>query len=315
MEIRKATDADIPAIVDLLKESLGQSILPKTESIWRYKHLENPFGKSIVLLGIEEEKVIGVRAFMKWEWKRGDENFLSLRAVDTATHPEHQGKGVFKKLTLAAINVAKLEGYHLIFNTPNTQSLPGYLKMGWVKVDKIKVNISPVNPFYWKFDSNKFLYTKMLSSSQDQFSELIAGYNFQMTKEDKLFTVKSLEYLNWRYMDNPLQSYEVYQDNNCYIACYVKEHKRFNELRCSEFILKDPNNYKSVMRIISQIAKKFGVQIISTHELLNKSRYFDVKGPYGPILTLKNLNLSNKEDLVLNELANWNYTLGDLELF
>ncbi len=130
MLIREATEQDIPEILRVLKASLGETSSKKTESVWRYKHVDNPFGKSLVLVAVENDKIIGVRALMRWNWQLGNQIFSAYRAVDTATHPKHQGKGIFKKLTLRAIEMAKEQRDNFIFNTPNTQSLPGYLKMG-----------------------------------------------------------------------------------------------------------------------------------------------------------------------------------------
>lgn len=62
LQIRQALDTDIPAIIEVLKASLGESKLKKSEEIWRYKHVDNPFGKSLVLVAEENDEIIGVRA-------------------------------------------------------------------------------------------------------------------------------------------------------------------------------------------------------------------------------------------------------------
>src|SRR5688500_12323348 len=117
MEIREATEADIPAIVALLKISLGENLMPKSDRYWRWKHLENPFGPSPVLLCWEGGNLIGVRAFMRWRWMWEQKNYHAVRAVDTATHPGHQGKGIFKRLTLSLVERCRHED-HFVFNTP-----------------------------------------------------------------------------------------------------------------------------------------------------------------------------------------------------
>lgn len=86
---------------------------------------------------------------MRWKWQKNNKIFSAFRAVDTATHPDFQGKGIFKKLTLRAIEIAKDQGEDFIFNTPNSQSKPGYLKMGWKQVDKIKIELLPCSPIHW----------------------------------------------------------------------------------------------------------------------------------------------------------------------
>ena len=94
MKIREATHKDIPQILKVLKASLGETSSKKTEEVWRYKHIDNPFGESLVLVAEESSEMVGVRAFMRWQWQQGEQVYFAFRAVDTATHPAHQGKGI-----------------------------------------------------------------------------------------------------------------------------------------------------------------------------------------------------------------------------
>src|SRR5690242_1982453 len=69
MQIRPATPQDKPAMIGLLKKSLGEGMIPKSEALWDWKHEQNPFGASFVLLAEENGVLIGLRAFMQWQWK------------------------------------------------------------------------------------------------------------------------------------------------------------------------------------------------------------------------------------------------------
>ena len=42
-----------------------------------------------------------------------------MRAVDTATHPDHQGQGLFTALTRHGLEACRAEGVAFVFNTPN----------------------------------------------------------------------------------------------------------------------------------------------------------------------------------------------------
>ena len=64
---------------------------------------------------------------MRWELIRGAERLRMVRAVDTATDPDHQGRGIFRRLTERALAELVSEGYDAVFNTPNNQSRPAYL--------------------------------------------------------------------------------------------------------------------------------------------------------------------------------------------
>ena len=92
------------------------------------------------------DKVVGLRAFMRWEFVRGGEILQAVRAVDTATHPDYQGRGLFTAMTMHGLDVVKDDGIDFVFNTPNTKSRPGYLKMGWQEVGRLPVAIKLAGP-------------------------------------------------------------------------------------------------------------------------------------------------------------------------
>lgn len=313
MDIRKATDGDIPGILAVLKASLGETSSKKSEAVWRYKHELNPFGKSLVLLAVENDEIVGVRAFMRWKWQKGKKEFSAFRAVDTATHPDHQGKGIFKRLTLKALEIGEEEGNNFVFNTPNSQSRPGYLSMGWNVVDKIKVSVSPTNPFYWKFGKQKKIDIKNgILISQPNYLDV---HNSEMSRTEKLFTPKSWEYLNWRYIHNPLQEYHVKATENFFLAGYVKSQGKLKEFRVSEAIKLPEVSPKVFQKTLREWCEKNGVHFISSTPISKLGLSITQNFKIGPVLTLRDLELSLQEKEYLLDLNSWAYSTGDLELF
>jgi predicted N-acetyltransferase YhbS len=313
MEIREGTEKDIPEILNVLRASLGETSSKKTEEVWRFKHIDNPFGKSLVLVAFEGREMIGVRAFMRWQWQLGETKYITYRAVDTATHPKHQGKGVFKKLTLQAIDLAKAEGGDFIFNTPNQQSLPGYLKMGWEKVDKLRVQIKPTFPLNW-ISGKTSIYSTELNASAQEIESICQHTNLGKNKKGHYFTPKSKKYLNWRYEENPMQKYEVVAEEDFYMAGYVKEHKYFKELRIVELLVENDKVHSNVKKNLSTWSRKFGATIVSMADGDGLGK-FAVRGNFGPVMTVRKLNILSKDYKNLLELNHYNYSLGDLELF
>ncbi len=316
MIIREANTKDIPEIVEVLKASLGEQDLPLSKDIWNFKHVDNPFGRSLVLVAEENGIIAGVRAFMYWKWQYLNKFYSTFRAVDTATHPDFQGKGIFKKLTLEAIELAKLQGDQFIFNTPNEQSRPGYLKMGWETVDKLTVALKPAYTSFWKFHKKDISYSVSNNSKEKDLQLLCKLWNLKMERSKGLFTPKSVEYLHWRYQANPLQDYEVFIDEGIYMAGYVKKRRGFKELRIAECIFDDNEmNKRKINNLINLWCSKFGIQVISySPEVLNLDLTL-INSKIGPILTLRDLNLSKGELGIFTKVNNWNYSLGDLELF
>ncbi|MDT0677468.1 GNAT family N-acetyltransferase [Autumnicola musiva] len=316
MTIRKAAPSDIPAIISVLKISLGEDQLAVSEEVWNFKHEDNPFGKSIVFVAEENEKIIGVRAFMRWNWKNENQVYKACRAVDTATHPEHRGKGIFKKLTLKAVEAAREEGVNFIFNTPNEQSRPGYLKMGWETAGKIKVGLFPAWNSFWRLRKNQQGFSIDKNLSPKDLDSLCKEWNNRLARTSGLYTPKSPDYLRWRYEINPLQNYEVYNGAGIYMAAIVKYRKNFKELRIVECIFGDGNsNPKDVKKLIKKWSLKFGVHVISFSPELMKINGPSISGSFGPILTIRNLNTEFPNMPEISDVQKWTYSLGDLELF
>lgn len=313
MEIREGREQDIPGILNVLKASLGETSSRKTEEVWRFKHVDNPFGKSLVLLALEDNQVIGVRAFMRWKWQRGSKVYSAFRAVDTATHPKHQGKGIFKKLTLKALEIGEERGDHFVFNTPNSQSKPGYLKMGWKEVDKLKVSVRPVNPFFWKSKGEISEYHKTWNDSSNP--EFLDDYQAKMINTGQLFTPKDLDYLKWRYLNNPLQDYHVVATPDFFLAGYVKDQGKFKEFRVSEAI-KSPGLPNGILnKEVKKLSREYGVNVISFSPASDLNFTISVTGNFGPVLTFKDMAITEKDKNEFLNLSSWAYCTGDLELF
>jgi GNAT superfamily N-acetyltransferase len=145
--VRRAVETDRPAILALASSALGWREDEPNEALFRWKHDESPFGPSPTWVAEVEGRLAGVRVFLRWEFEAGNSGPIrAVRAVDTATHPDFQGRGIFKRLTLTALGELAEEGVGFVFNTPNSQSRPGYLKMGWQDVGRLPVRVLPSSP-------------------------------------------------------------------------------------------------------------------------------------------------------------------------
>jgi hypothetical protein len=308
MEFRQSNEQDKHAIIELLKSSLGETSSPKNLHYWIWKHEQNPFGKSQLLICEGDNRISGVRAMMPWIWQLGQKQFKAYRAVDTATHPADQGKGIFKKLTLAMLGELHHNAGDFIFNTPNSQSLPGYLKMDWQKWGRIPVSIVPIF-----FTSAASAQPQSATTNIDLTASLCSAWNEACVKKGTLFTPKSPAYLKWRYLENPVISYRVYVDEDIFLAAYIKKHRFFNELRIAECItVSQPGLMKSRIKgFLSSLLQHNKAAVIT----LSKDAGKCLSGlcftlPVGPLLTTRLLNTS----LQIPNLKNWSPSLGDLEL-
>jgi GNAT superfamily N-acetyltransferase len=311
MIIRPGVASDIPAIIELLKLSLGESLIPKSDTLWNWKHVANPFGKSPVLLAEEDGVIVGVRAFMRWEFSKNSETIKAHRAVDTATHPMYQGKGIFSKLTLDLVEEMKKEGVDLIFNTPNTKSTPGYLKMGWESWGKLPLKLN-----FHLSTSGKQLPE---SPSWDQAEKLIQRIETRSQHSTALQTKLTPGYLAWRYRNNPLYPYQLLTDGESYLLIYrIKDGKMGREFRiCDLFSLGEPSpsQLKNLKSSLHQRIKGSGARFSSfsglnypTQNVLDMGLLPVLR--VGPLVTLRQMR-----DGFSPLDQPWSWSLGDLEVF
>jgi GNAT superfamily N-acetyltransferase len=205
LTMRAMNDEDLPGVLDTLRAALGETaVLKRTPEQWHWKHTLNPFGRSIVLVAADRDRIAGIRAFMRWQLATTTGSTLScVRAVDTAVHPEYRRRGLFSALNEAALELATADGVDMVFNTPNEQSRPGYLKQGWQDVGPVGVMVRPS-------------YRMAIRQGDAEFpdaEDILPGASFAggIKGTDRkplgLRTVRSEAYWRWRFEQHPTASY------------------------------------------------------------------------------------------------------------
>ena len=198
-----------PAVLELVAQSLGWERDERHARLFAWKHAENPFGASPAWVALDGDRVVGYRAFLRWEFERaGGRVVRAVRAVDTATRPSHQGRGLFTRLTRHALEELRADGVGFVFNTPNEKSRPGYLKMGWSLVGRLATFVRPtsltalpriararVPAERWAEPSRTGVPAEHALADRAGLAALLAS----QPPADRLRTRRTPEHLAWRY--------------------------------------------------------------------------------------------------------------------
>ena len=323
LEIRPAVAGDLPRILDLYRHTMGGLPQMRSEAYWKWKHLDNPFGPSPVMLAFEAGELIGLRVFLRWQFLRGGQVINAFRAVDTATHPAHRGKGIFTALTIQLLDHLKAGPPALIYNTPNSSSKPGYLKMGWQAHARTRLVIG-LRPLA-RLLSQGSKELKPLKASAFRFTDAEDILDGARAANAGLLTTNySPSYLQWRYGDVPVADYHVSIkrtiDSGVLLIHRVKQTKRLKELRICDAFLSGPEGrrlFREEIDAVVQLENPDAVTLIDGPGGQLKSvlpAWYFRADRFGLDLTLRELNDPGSFQLA-SDPDHWQWSAGTLELF
>lgn len=305
VEVRQIQDDDLPEVLDVLRSALGEPEgLERTRSLWDWKHVRNPFGRSIVLVADIDGRIAGVRAFMRWDLigSEGD-TIRCVRAVDTATHPDFHRRGVFQTLTTAAVEEARDRGIHLIFNTPNPQSGAGYVKMGWSKVGGIAVMVAPtIRLLSRRLEAPAVIDAPIGPPHPPPPDRAPMGWR----------TPRTAEYLEWRYGSHPTARYRSVEVAGS--AAVLRENVRNGR---SELVVSDLLGPTSVAALAEARRRAKAAYLVGSFRSGTPERRAALRCGMVPIPRVRALTLFARTlaDIgSVTDLNAWDLTLGDLEL-
>lgn len=334
ISLRPYREEDESAVLELLDASLGGGpVGRRPPSFFRWKHMSNPFGRSFMLVAEDDGRIVGLRAFMRWRFQTGDRELLAVRAVDTATHPDYQGQGIFSRLTLAALD--ELGGQvDLVFNTPNEKSLPGYLKMGWRPVGQVPIRVRVRHPLRVATRRHSL---RSIGSGADPpppdeappaaqalrdaegLSLLLAELQ---TNPGRITTPRTLEYLLWRYGDAPLLDYRAARiegrGRSEGLAIFrVRPRGSLWETTIAELLVRD-GSATTARRLFRAVAGAADVDHVTCSfppgtAVGRALRFATLPAPGGLTLVVRPFRDDLLPDPVI--LDSWALTLGDLEVF
>jgi hypothetical protein len=211
--VRAANEGDRRGILDLLARTLGWSSDERDDDFFAWKHEQNIFGPSPAWVAQDGDRLAGFRTFLRWEFELSGATIRAVRAVDTSTDRRYQRRGVFRRLTLHALYELQADGAAFVFNTPNDQSRPGYLQMGWQIAGRIPLAVRPtgarglarmtgarVPADVWSAGAAGGEPAPNVLEDGATISELLSS----QPNRRGLVTKRSVDYLRWRYGFPPL---------------------------------------------------------------------------------------------------------------
>lgn len=110
--------------------------------VLKWLYAENPDGTVLGFDAFDGEQLVAHYACVPTSISIGGHTVKSLLSLNTATHPDYQGKGLFSKLADLTYTAAAEEGFHSVYGVANGNSTPGFVrKLGFQLVQPLEAMV------------------------------------------------------------------------------------------------------------------------------------------------------------------------------
>lgn len=212
--------------LEIFKSCFGNNGSPKRSEniIWQF--LNNPTKRSLVEMYVDKENqtTAGIYAISYVKFKVGNKVVLGAQSLDTLTDKDYRGLGLFYRMANSVMIRAKTENVSLVYGFPNGNSFPVFRKLlKWQSLDPLPFLIKPLRTKYFTNRINFFRFLKNINLSFSRYREdsnytLLDKFSFpkevdliwkRFSRDITVSVVRDREYLNWRYLDKPNESYQI----------------------------------------------------------------------------------------------------------
>lgn len=313
-----------------------------SENYLEWEYTKNPAGNAIAFVEKDVEKIAGQYILIPKDIVVDGTSVKSSLSLNTITHPDFRGKGVFPRLAELTYSECKIDNIDFTVGFPNANSVKVFLgKLKFVEIGRMPLLLNVVNPLkaianFIKrrgSDSNEELVLKIDSTGNDFSSlDLIIDADrydqFLTTFESRGFITskRSREYLKWRYVDIPLRKYHLfkYENNGIIESIVVIRAKEIMGVRCGIIVdyFSLGNSVRS-LSIIKELKKNELDLIIATlpeesseYKSLLRSGFFKIP----EFLMFKKLYVIlryHRSDIskTYSDFKKWFITFGDYDIF
>ncbi len=306
VEVLDSISIDYEEMHCLLKEAFAHRSksnvdveIPSPQSL-EFKY-QNSVGLSKLATVRCNGKLVAMNGLIPMEICNSGFPTVGWMSCDTATHPNYQGRGLFKLCVLALED--SLPDGAFLFGFPNLNSMPGFTKMGWRRLAEIDL-----------YFSSSLLGTKK--------SAIVTAVDINtLTKypPNPNGIVKSHEYLVWRYgpLRGEYQVHEISSVDSIYVV--ISRKLKINGIMFSLILDVLSNKHLlegKFLRKLCKVQNTFGLlmapEMYSRPEL-GKSGFLHVPS----FLVSRKIYLAGKfvaEDADKSlTTSHWNLSLGDFD--
>jgi len=115
---------------------------PKAEpGIMEWQYWSNPFGRSHTVVALDGTRLVAHHAAYPVPLRLDDHYVTGALQVDTATHPDYRGRGLYGRLSRELYDRCRADGIALMLGNPNAAAYGPLSRVGWRAVDEPRLHV------------------------------------------------------------------------------------------------------------------------------------------------------------------------------
>jgi GNAT superfamily N-acetyltransferase len=296
---------------------------------WKWRYITNPFGKGIIKLMFEQDKLIGHIGGHPVDIQSKDVPATRVfHQMNTMTHPAYQRQGIWGHLTVELHKKCKQLGIKLVYGFPNKLTYPADMKRGWKGFGKMSILSKDLQA-----ESSHLPFSEGIHETCqiERFGTDIDLLWHKVKGEYNVIVPRTREFLNWRYVQCPAVNYAKYvcRDSNGEALGYIilKIYSTGTETIGHIVDIFSANDNEIVKGLIRGAYNYFIGKGVSDISCWMQDNYFyadmlkeeglvrkEIAGFY-PYFGVKALGPADPLVSSLEHIENWYLTMGDSDVF
>jgi len=291
---------------------------------WAWKFTKNPFGKALIKLMFNGEKLIGHRGAIPMVVSIQGRDIPSAQTVNNLTHPDYRRLGISTHLAKAICEEAKEQGIKFMYNFINPDSYLVHSKIDvWQILDQRSA--------WGKKLPTKSTSAMLCSSAIKQVERFDRRVNrlWDRVNQDYMVVVpRTAKFLNWRFTQHPTEEYSkfIIEDNSEEISGYLvlKVYRRGDEVKGHIIDMLCPNSEAIVKSLLDYSYNFFIEKGIRNLTCWMPESFFHTsvlreEGFTTAIMETRcGIWILDKQERLLEKarhIRNWHLTMGDSDVF
>lgn len=300
---------------------LFNSVFQKTMTDSYYQWRYGMFSKSFHSVALIDDQIIGHVAAQSLPILIYGDTVNALFLMDGMVHPDFRGKEIFSKILLNLYKVINPFQYPFTFGFSNKNAASTHFKktnmVNLGHPSEIEIQVNNLNSDYG--ESSLIIPIGEFDPKWDSI--------WKSSLKNMISVSRTSNYLNWRYVEHPLYQYENYP-----LFHYEKFILLENKIPKAYFILKSFNeklhlidyggslnqtSFNDILQFSLKIAQNKGLDLFtfwqSNRINYDLSRMLPIKKQDAlPFIGITQLD---PKLLSIHNVKNWNFTMGDSDVF